>query len=90
MTAVADIGDWKVSIKFIAHTVDPDIPQQIEIGGLALNIITDTFANFFANNIQFDDEYFYHAVQEYLLTPLRAQRTPNEVRMKLMQLIGNE
>ncbi|HCD05062.1 MAG: hypothetical protein CL536_08245 [Alcaligenaceae bacterium] len=90
LTAVADIGDWKVSIKFIAHTVDPDIPQQIEIGGLALNIITDTFANFFANNIQFDDEYFYHAVQEYLLTPLRAQRTPNEVRMKLMQLIGNE
>ncbi|OUC12912.1 MAG: hypothetical protein B0A82_19960 [Alkalinema sp. CACIAM 70d] len=87
LTAIADISAWSAEIIFVAHEVIGEIPDSVTIEGLAITIKTATFSTFLATQIPSDSEAFSSAITEYFLTPLQAQRTPNEVRQKLLSSI---
>jgi hypothetical protein len=87
LTAIADIAAWSAEIKFVAHDVLGDIPKAVTIEGLAISISTTTFDEFFDIPEVVGSEDFSKAISQYLLEPLKDQRTPNEVRQKLLSSI---
>lgn len=68
---------------FVAHEIVGPICDFVKIEGLLIKIDTITFREFFEDFSLFHSEN----IEKYLLKPLQEQRTPNEVRQKLLASI---
>lgn len=87
LSAIADLATWNEQITFVAHQIAEEIPPTVTIRGLNIGIRTMTFVDFFNSYAMTDLIAFSQALELNLLTPLQEQRTPNEVRQKLIALI---
>lgn len=87
LVAISDISTWSVELIFIAHQIVGEIPLEVTIEGLKISIRTTTFTDFLGNKSITETAAFSDAITNFLLNPIRAQRTPNEVRLKLLSSI---
>lgn len=87
LTAIADISAWTAEIVFVAHEIMGPIRNRVNIAGLTIEIKTTTFRDFLGSSAILSATLLSESVGTYLLAPLQAQRTPNEVRLKLLASI---
>lgn len=87
LEAVADIENWTVKITFVAHEILGDIPELVNIAGLDICIKAIAFSDFIQERMPIINDDYIAALNLNILTPLREQRTPNEVRTRLLDII---
>jgi hypothetical protein len=83
LEAVGDINEWSATIRFIAHGIYVAPPEILVIDGLRINFELFTF-NEFLDSLALE-EGFMASISEWFLPPLRARRTPESVRLKLLE-----
>jgi hypothetical protein len=87
LTATADLSDWSAKIIFVAHEIVGAINNTVIIEGLKIEIETITFDTFLKNSAVLNSGNFLDTLNKHLLAPLMEQRTPNEVRQRLLASI---
>ncbi|WP_322094567.1 hypothetical protein [Paraburkholderia bannensis] len=88
LNAVADLGDWTVTITFVAHSVVGPIPREAVVHDVPIQISTCTFREFLDLHAPEATPAIVEAINNFVLTPFRERRTPNEARRQLMAIIG--
>lgn len=88
LSAVADANTWNATINFVAHDVSDDLPTHAQIHGLDIQISAIRFSDFIAHHAVEIDSRLEDAIEQHLIAPLREQRTPNEVRRKLLAIVA--
>jgi hypothetical protein len=89
LEAVTDVEKWSIKIVFVAHEILGEIPELANVSGLDIRIEAVTFKEFIEDLIPEINVDGILALNRYVLTPLREQRTPNEVRRKLLEIISD-
>jgi hypothetical protein len=85
LEAVAPIEEWQATVRFFAHEIDPGQLGPVEIDGLTINFELATF-----DSIQETlavDEALLVGFASWFLPSLRARRTPEDVRLKVLDRI---
>jgi hypothetical protein len=83
LVGVADLGDWSVSVIFVAHKLSAQLPREVDIRGVRISLSGTTFEQL-VNDVQLPD--LVEAMNQHVLVPLRDQRTPQEVRSRVFSL----
>lgn len=87
LNAIADPTMWNARITFVAHVIQGALPPSVIIEGLNINIRAMTFSDFFATYAATITPIISQSVANHMLVPIQEQRTPNEVRQKLLAII---
>ncbi|BET10750.1 hypothetical protein [Pandoraea sputorum] len=88
LTTTADVERWSVAINFIAHGISGDIPEEVHVEGIRIRIRAITFAEFLRRHAIAASPQIANAVAKHVLVPFKENRTPNEVRQKLLTILG--
>lgn len=84
LKGIADLREWTIQITFIAHELRLQKHVEIELEDANVEISFKTFESFIEDWLS-DAPNFEHLNQKLIL-PLRENRTPLEVRRKLLDL----
>lgn len=87
LNAITDIENWEISIIFVAHEIGNNLPKFAKINNINIKIITQTFSEFIERSLLTMEAQLEAAIRDYVLTPLRNARNPNEVRQALISTI---
>lgn len=87
LSAVADLEAWNVTLNFVAHGIAGHIPDEVDVHGINVRIRATTFREFFDRYAVEDAQRLGHAMEQYILVPLRERRTPNEIRRAFLNII---
>ncbi|RYZ87770.1 MAG: hypothetical protein EOP06_12140, partial [Proteobacteria bacterium] len=69
LAGIADLSEWEVTVVFIAHRISVEDRIVLEIDGLRVALIFQTFAQFLENSIDLEPDY-----KMYILRPLTEHR----------------
>ena len=86
LESVAAIQEWDVTVHFFAHNLDANQPETISIEGLRINFLLSTFAELLEAVVV--DDSVIASLGAWFLPPLRARRTPDDVRIKVLGYIA--
>lgn len=78
-----DDTQWKVTVKFIAHKCNAELPKQFDIDGVSVFCEWTPFQEFCAKMME--SLGLLEAMQTYLVTPVNHDRTPVMVRDKVKE-----
>ncbi len=73
-------------MRFFAHNLDANQPETVNIDGLRINFLLSTFDELFGTTVI--DESLVAGLGAWFLPPLRARRTPDDVRIKVQGYIA--
>jgi hypothetical protein len=83
----SNTSDWQVAVIFVAHEVNAEVPEDINIDGV---IFTISFISYYELKAQIEGMPLSEMLNQYLLTPLSGKNTPSFVRQRYLTLVDGD
>lgn len=82
LLGVADLCEWEVIVKFVAHQVTANLPSEIFIQGLRVRPIAISFVELIDNISGLAG--LHETINAYVAGPLGERRTPSSIRIRVL------
>ncbi len=87
LMTVADIDEWEIVVRFVAHSFNGTLPSQEVIDGHVIKLEYLTFADLLKRGVQQDRDRIEKNFDSFFLQVVNDMRTPQKVRDKLISYI---